>query len=90
MSKPWPISKSSSTRTSTKSLSSWQPYHLTRGSQAKALDAKGTVLPHRPRLPQSSLEATILEAVVDEDVDVDKDADVATARPHLLRAVHPL
>jgi hypothetical protein len=56
----------------------------------EASDSKGVVLPHRPRLPRSSLEATILEAMADRDVDVDEDADVAVARPHLLRAVHPL
>jgi hypothetical protein len=36
------------------------------------------------------LEATLLEAMVDKDVDVDKGVDMAAARPHLLWAVHPL
>jgi hypothetical protein len=75
---------------STKSLSSWLPYCSTRALQAEALDAKGAVLPHRPCLPQSSSKAKFLEAVADKDMDVDEDANLAAARPHLLRDVHPL
>jgi hypothetical protein len=58
--------------------------------QAKASDAKGTVLLHQePHLPRSSLGETILEDEGDEDMDVDADTDVAEARPHLLHPVHP-
>jgi hypothetical protein len=45
------------------------------------LDAKGAVLPHRPRLPQSSLEATILETVADKDVDVGKERGCGRGPP---------
>jgi hypothetical protein len=56
----------------------------------RGIGHQGRSPPPWPRLPQSSLEATILEAVADKDVDVDEDADVTAARLHLLRAVHPL
>ena len=56
--------------------------------QAKALDTMdGALLLQWPYLPPTSLDATILAAAADKDVDVG--AVGAVDYPHLMQAVHP-